>query len=59
MEIKQSEDEKKIAYLFTKPLQANKFEFLRQKIGICSSKNQGGVGRVLDIVFFVTAYKCT
>ena len=42
--------------LFTKPLPANKFEFLSQKIGIYSSKNQGGV---LDIVFFVTEYKCT
>jgi len=29
---------------------------LRQNIGVCSSKNQGGV---LDIVLFLTAYKCT
>ena len=29
----------KIADLSTKPLPANKFEFSRQKIGICSSKN--------------------
>ncbi|XP_068500447.1 uncharacterized protein [Phaseolus vulgaris] len=37
------------ADLFSKPPPANKFEFSRQKNGICSSKNQGGV---LDIVFF-------
>jgi len=30
--------ENQIACLFTKPLPANKFEFLRQKIGVCSSK---------------------
>ena len=47
-EIKQSKDEK-IADLLTKTLPANKFEFSRQKIGICSSKNQGGV---LEILFF-------
>ena len=49
MEIKQNEDEKKIADLFTKPLPANKIEFSRQKIEICSSKNQEGV---LEIMFF-------
>jgi len=49
MEIMQSKDEKKIADLFTKSLPANKFEFSRQKIEICSSKNQGGV---LKILFF-------
>ena len=30
-----SEDQ--LANLFTKPLPVNKFEFLRQKIGVCSS----------------------
>ena len=30
--------ENQLAYLFTKPLPASKFEFLRQKIGVCSSK---------------------
>jgi len=27
-----------VTNLFTKPLPASKFEFLRQKIGVCSSK---------------------
>jgi len=30
--------ENQIADLFTKPLPVNKFEFIRQKIGVCSSK---------------------